>query len=265
MLAGLDVGAEFLGGSPFVHLGFSAATGGAANLQRLRITEADVVLEGAAAAAPFIAHGDAQAAGAAGAYDLTGGGVDQKGSVISQTRIDLRADFTASFQLNFGGSDGGADGIAFVLHNDPAGDAALGWGGGGFGMGGISRAFGIEFDIFNNGAAENTGDIAADHTNFFKPMGGWNTPAVALPNLEDGAWHDVTVTWDADTGSLSYRLDGVQRGALSGLELVDEFLDGSPFAYLGFAAANGGTITALGLRITGVQAVQEGGGVFDWG
>ena len=40
-----DIVNSYFGGSDFVHLGFTASTGGASNLQQVQVTEIDVTLE----------------------------------------------------------------------------------------------------------------------------------------------------------------------------------------------------------------------------
>ena len=58
-------------------------------------------------------------------------------------------------------------------------------------------------------------DIASDHTGFLGTNSAFATTPVALPNIENGAWHPVVVTWNAATQTLSYTLDGQPRGRRS--------------------------------------------------
>ena len=80
-------------------------------------------------------------------------------------RIDLSYDFQASFDVYLGNNAKGADGLAFVLQNDPRGANAIGGGGGNYGAVGIKNGLGIAFDTWQNA---NIGDMAGDHTDFFK-------------------------------------------------------------------------------------------------
>ena len=109
-------------------------------------------------------------------------------------RIDLSYDFQASFDLYLGKNANGADGMAFVLQNDPLGAKALGGDGGNYGAVGIKNGLGIAFDTFQNA---NLGDMAGDHTNFFKTGGPLAASRISdqLPigngNVADGNWHNV--------------------------------------------------------------------------
>src|SRR5262249_18786303 len=98
------------------------------------------------------------------AYTVTPNASLQHGSVVSDVRVDLSKTFDITFDINVGNNDNGADGLAFVLHNDPLGDQALGGLGGNLGMFGIKNGIGIEFDTYDNTEAPN--DIVNDHTNF---------------------------------------------------------------------------------------------------
>ena len=142
-------------------------------------------------------------------FTLTTGG-NQAGTAMSTGRIDVRQNFTIAFDVNLGASDGGADGAAFVLHNDPRGVNAIGGHGSGLAVGGIQNGLAIEFDTYNNGAT--CFDIASDHTGFLDTDSSFATPPLALPNIEDGAWHPVVVTWNATTQTLSYTFDGQPVG-----------------------------------------------------
>ena len=153
----------------------------------------------------------------AGVFTLTTAG-DQAGTAMSTGRLDVRQNFTIAFDVNLGTSDGGADGAAFVLHNDPRGVNAIGAPGSGLGIGGIQNGLAIEFDTYNSSAANlrdggilGGSDIAADHTSFLGTNSAFATTPVALPNIENGAWHPVSVTWNATTQTLSYTIDGGSR------------------------------------------------------
>ena len=66
-------------------------------------------------------------------------------------KVSLGADFDLSFKIYLGNKDaGGADGMAFVLHNDSFGAAALGNGGGGLGAAAIRNGLAIQFDTYQN-------------------------------------------------------------------------------------------------------------------
>ena len=205
-------------------------------------------------------HGSASVAD--GVYTLTSA-VNQAGTAMSTGRIDVREDFTAAFEVNLGASDGGADGVAVVFHNDARGADAVGVHGTGLGVGGIDNGLAIEFDTYNSSAVNLSEssmpgvDIASDHTGFLGTDSAFASTPVALPNIEDGGWHAVVVTWNAATQTMSYTFDGQSMGTLNG-DIATEFLGGSNFAYFGFGAGTGSLTNAHRVRNINVTATLEG-------
>src|SRR5690606_30924101 len=146
---------------------------------------------------------------------------DQAGSSWSKDRINLAESFTMRYQAYLGESDG-ADGIASVFHNDPRGHATTGATGFGIGAAGIENGIALEIDTYDNNqgntAADGsrTGDIPQNHGMIWdtdretfanSTFNGHNhkmTAAIALGNLENDAWHNVVVNWDAMSRTLSY-------------------------------------------------------------
>ena len=204
-------------------------------------------------------HGSASVAN--NVFTLTTAG-NQAGTAMSTGRIDVRQNFTVAFDVNLGASDGGADGAAIVFHNDPRGVNAIGAPGSGLAVGGIQNGLAIEFDTYNSIAADLSAagmpgsDIASDHTGFLDTDSAFATTPVALPNIENGAWHPVVVTWNAATQTLSYTLDGQPRGTLTG-NIATQFLGGSNFAYVGFGAGTGGLSNTQSVRNVNVTATLE--------
>ena len=197
-------------------------------------------------------HGSASVAN--NVFTLTSGWYSQAGTAMSTGRIDVRQNFTVAFEVNLGASDGGGDGAAIVFHNDPRGTNAIGGAGSGLGVGGIQNGLAIEFDTYNNGA----GDIASDHTGFRGTNSTFATTPVALPNIENGAWHPVVVTWNAATQTLSYTFDGQPMGTPLSSNIATQFLGGSNFAYYGFGAGTGGLANTQSVRNISVTATPEG-------
>ena len=197
-------------------------------------------------------HGSASVAN--NVFTLTPGGYFQAGTAMSTGRIDVRQNFTVAFEVNLGASDGGADGAAIVFHNDPRGANVIGGYGNGLGVAGIQNGLAIEFDTYNNGA----GDIASDHTGFRGTNSTFATTPVALPNIENGAWHPVVVTWNATTQTLSYTFDGQPMGTPLTSNIATQFLGGSNFAYYGFGAGTGGLGNTQSVRNISVTATPEG-------
>ena len=204
-------------------------------------------------------HGSASVANNVFTLTTAGG---QAGTAMSTGRIDVRQNFTVAFDVNLGTSDAGADGAAIVFHNDPRGANAVGAPGSGLAVGGIQNGLAIEFDTYNSSAADLAGagmpgsDIASDHTGFLDTNSAFATTPVALPNIENGAWHPVVVTWNATTQTLSYTFDGQPRGTLTG-NIATQFLGGSNFAYFGFGAGTGGLSNTQSVRNINVAATFE--------
>src|SRR5262249_16195501 len=194
------------------------------------------------------------------AYTVTPNASLQHGSVVSDVRVDLSKTFDITFDFNVGNNDNGADGLAFVLHNDPLGDQALGGLGGNLGMFGIKNGVGIEFDTYDNTEAPN--DITNDHTNFDNTGVQYNatnaalSPVKDLGNIEDGQWHQVHVISDGQ--SISYTFDGVQMSSLS-LASAKSYLT-SQYAYFGFTGGTGGGPSEQEqVRLDKLDANVEGG------
>lgn len=204
-----------------------------------------------------------------GTYQLTPNAGDQVGSVASADTIRLDEDFSIALDINLGSIDAnGADGIAFVFHNDPSGELAIGASGDGLGATGIQNGIAIQFDTFTN-----PGESSFDHTDLRLTEN--DTPltgATALPNLEDGAFHSVQISWNATTQTLSWVLDGEPVGTYtfpaSGPGSVDDVF-GGPEVFSYVSASTGGfaneqTVSNLSI-LTGPEALNDGNDVIDAG
>jgi len=208
-------------------------------------------------------HGSASVANDVYTLTTAGGQVNQAGTAMSTQRIDVSKNFTIAFDVNLGDSDSGADGAAIVLHNDPRGANAVGIHGTGLGVGGISNGLAIEFDTYNSTAVNLSEssmpgvDIASDHTDFLGTNSAFSTTPVALPNIEDGAWHHVVVTWNATTQTLNYTFDNQPMGTLNS-DIANQFFGGSNFAYFGFGAGTGSLGNNQSVRNINVTATFEG-------
>ncbi len=161
----------------------------------------------------FAINGDAAYDGFDDSYALVPHATAAKhGSVMSNERLDLSHSFDLTFEVNLGANDAGGDGITFVLHNDPAGNHALGGGGGALGAMGIVAGIAIEFDTYYS--ADLADDIPNDHTTFMSTASGAAvSPVTDLGNIEDGAWHTVHLQWNGTT--LAYSFDGIAIASLT--------------------------------------------------
>jgi glucose/arabinose dehydrogenase len=200
---------------------------------------------------------------ATGDYRLNFENSDRIGGVASVARVDMRQDARFVFDLNLGNRDAnGADGMGFALHNAPQGFPAIGDRGGALGLYGLSRAIAIEFDTYVNNAGDGVNDagMIGDHSAIFSPsnpgLGSSANGRVELGNIEDGLWHRVEVTWDADTQTLSYSFDGIQRDSLTA-DLINGAFGGSNFAHFLFTGATGGAANEHRVRVIVTDVTYE--------
>lgn len=180
---------------------------------------------------------------------LTSAANDQRGQLWSVGKIDFTKNFSFTFDAFLGASDAGADGIAIVFHNSPAGSSAIGSAGSGMGAGGIANGLVLELDTYNNGTG--VGDISQDHGHIWRTgsqTGAGLTTAVALPNLEDGLWHPVVVTWNAATQTITYTVDGITAGTLTTANFANTYF-GATKVFFGYTASTGGSNNQQQIRI----------------
>ena len=205
----------------------------------------------------FVFRGAAHQHGSYRAVLTVASSRDQASAVMSRDRVDFRKPFTIAFQARFGTQNlRGADGMAAVFHNDPWGSAALGRPGSALGAGGIQNGIAIEFDTYvgsnENWGDRNQGKMWMDHTSIWdtdRIVGGhpvsYLTTAIGHGDIEDGKWHDVEISWDPATETLSYTLDRDRSTAgsytYSGTtDFVTEYFGGATMVYFGITAATGG-------------------------
>ena len=242
-----DLAAKYFGGSDDVHFGFTGTTRIGGNIEQVRVThisanagELDYGALVACDCKPFIdtdAHGHVSYVGSASIdatnlITLTPSVRSTAGSAFSMANIDLNTDFSLSFNFHAGDQDVAGGGLSFVLQNDRLGGDALGGTGTALGAGGIGNGLGIAFSM----------QQGADSTNFFDTDlgtgGGALSPNTAVANLQDGNWHSSQVTWDADTQTLSYWVDGELGGTLTG-DLAHLYFGDSDLVHFGFTGSTG--------------------------
>lgn len=137
--------ASYFGGSNYAYLGFTGATGGASDLHQIQLNSLNATFEtGSPPGTPHphdgsifdvttinqhvTANGSASYQAANNTFTLTPDAQGQTGSINFNDKVDLTHDFNIAFDIYFGPKQA-ADGMAFVLHNDPNGAAAIGGGG----------------------------------------------------------------------------------------------------------------------------------------
>ena len=175
---------------------------------------------------------------------------NQAGRIWSVGKVDFTKSFVLRFDAYLGTRDNGADGIAAVFHNSPQGVNATGATGLGIGASGIANGIVLELDTYNNGTS--LGDIPSDHGQIWdsdnQTSTGFLTTAIALPNLENSAWHPVVINWNATTKTISYTVDGTNAGTYTG-DLVTNYFAGANKVYFGYTASTGGATNEQKIRI----------------
>ncbi|MDP2315793.1 MAG: hypothetical protein Q8P41_23045 [Pseudomonadota bacterium] len=173
-------------------------------------------------------EGNARWDGANGWVELTQPSANQSGTAF-QTATTVGADnVSIDFRFYVSGGDG-ADGISVTALDSSRMTGFVGSSGGGLGYAGLP-GWSIEVDTWYN--AEYGDPTQEDHVSIHfdgEPFG----PAAwaALPEMEDGAWHDMSVIVLARHVTVS----------IDGVTYIDEDLPGfTAFpAYVGFTAATG--------------------------
>ena len=166
----------------------------------------------------------------------------QTGSVFIRDHLVDASDTSLSFSFNAGGRDG-ADGLALIALDVDRMSNTLGAEGCGLGYGDPSSGcidggaglpgWQLEIDTYYN---EQLDESDADHM-ALSFDGDQQTVVLyaEIDEVEDGAWHDVTV--DVVGGHMTVTLDGVT--------VIDEDAGVPSFdAWIGFTAATGGDVNA---------------------
>ncbi|MFB6340678.1 DUF4347 domain-containing protein [Saccharicrinis sp. FJH62] len=183
--------------------------------------------------------GDASISG--NVVTLTEDAGGQTGSVWGISRIDLTQNFRITSKVFLGNNENGADGIAFVIQKLSSNAGSTG---GGLGYGGIDPSLAVEFDTYNNGSAD---PISNDHIAIVKNgqagiSSAHNEYASAYDagQLEDGAWHDLVVEWNASAKAFKVTYENSVLFDVS-IDLVNDIFSGDTYAYWGFTGATGGS------------------------
>ena len=196
-----------------------------------------------------IATGDAAIA-PDGTWRVTQGAIDEIGAVALTTRVDLRADLRLLFDLNFGSQDAaGGEGMALVLHGDGDAARALGMGGDGLGAAGLARALVLRLDTWQSAPSA----LRNDHLRLEAP--GLTPITVDLGNVEDGLWHRLELSWNAEEQLLTVRFDGGEALRLTA-DLAATVFQGR-FATVALTGATGGFAQAHQARLVAADVTYE--------
>jgi hypothetical protein len=135
----------------------------------------------------------------------------------------------------------GADGVAFCLQNDPRGEAAVGGGGGGLGVSGITPSAELEFNLYNGGG-ETVG--YAFYTNGLTGANGANGNYVTPGSVNITSGDPIGVSLDYSGSTLSLTLTDTVADLSFTTNLpvgnLAKVVGGST-AYIGFTGADGAT------------------------
>jgi hypothetical protein len=146
-------------------------------------------------------------------------------------RHEVFAPFVARFRFRAAMAAGSADGLVIMFYKDadyvPAAGGDLSFDAGdGCNVDAPGTGYGIEIDNWQNGC-----DASANHVALIHQRVGGHLAAVDDARTFDGAWHDMAVT--VDVGSVTVTLDG--DTILTWTGAIDRTFGG-----LGFGAATGG-------------------------
>lgn len=168
-------------------------------------------------------------------YSITPSQNSKAGMVTNLYPVNLTQNFSINFKINLGVNDvSGADGLAFVLSNVCSPTLVSGQG---LGASGIPNSIVVEFDTYSNGPSLN--DIDNDHTGIYADGqlnaggnimdGGAGVPVClrsTCVNVEDGAWHDVRISWEyisATSQRISITFDGELRATSTSNHILERF------------------------------------------
>ena len=168
------------------------------------------------------------------------------GSVWNETKINLNESFDVALQIFLGCKDAdGADGIVFGFQ--PL-STSIGGAGGGIGFQGITPSIGIEFDTWQNDQFAdpfedhiaiiqngNLSHLPGNNNNLAGPV----SASASTGNIEDCAYHELLVRWNANTLTLTVFFDCEERLSYTG-NIVEEIFNGDPEVFWGFTSATGG-------------------------
>ncbi len=182
------------------------------------------------------------------------------GSAWYLNKLDLRVSFNLDFDIYLGDqSSPGADGMVFVIQNLDTGQGTSGYGIGYGGASPIVPSYAIEIDTYSNATYDppyggGEPSRAEDHLVFVPngrstdvPGGGGSSQILAgdiqeVPDLENGAWHNMEISWNPTTMVLSYILNhnnGITYTDSKTIDLINTIFNGN-FTFWGFTSATGG-------------------------
>ncbi|MGK0387592.1 MAG: hypothetical protein ACI94Y_000318, partial [Maribacter sp.] len=184
-------------------------------------------------------------AGEDNCFELTTVTGSARGAIWYQRKLDLNYGFKLDFDINLGDRDlDGADGMMFILQ--PL-STDLGGTGGALGFSGVTPSVGIEFDTWQNTESQYANEPIEDHIAIQKngdlahDAGGYLDATQQLQtvaNMENDAYHNVQITWNASSQELTYIYDNSTTQTVT-QDIVNTIFGGDPYVYWGWAAGTG--------------------------
>lgn len=188
-----------------------------------------------------------------GCYQLTYNELDNSGSIWYENKISLDSSFVLLMDIFLGCEDAfGADGL--VIGFQPI-STSIGTGGGGIGFLGVAPSLGIEFDTWQNTPFSDPffdhiafiQDGILDHNNSNNLAG--PVPISATTNdVEDCEYHELKVTWDAETKTIEVFFDCQWRLSYQG-DIVNDIFNGDSEVFWELPQRQVGQLIIIGFAL----------------
>ena len=187
------------------------------------------------------------------------------GQYWNKNKIDISRDFVITSQIYFGSRDSdGGEGLAFVLQPTGTNANASGYYSNGYYGGNISNAVVLDFDT--RVSSSSTLDYVYPTTIKNGVRYQSNNTRKLLGQIEDGKYHNVTISWNANSKTLTASVDGSELIDWN-IDMVSEVF-GQNEVYFGFTASTTNYWNAMWVTGVNVSGTFEGEGsgnvVFDW-
>ena len=207
-------------------------------------------LTGVSVSNVFVLNGNAVQTGDS-EVRITENTTNQSGQMWLNGKVDFTKSFSIEMEAYLGTNDtNGADGMAIVFHNSPVGTSANGANGEGLGTKGIQNGIALELDTYTNNFDPGA-PSGPDHGQIWDTDNQASiTSPISLPNLEDGNWHPVVITWNATTQKFTYIVSGTLAGEYIFTDITSDYFGGESSVYFGFTASTGGYANEQSIRFS---------------
>ena len=171
------------------------------------------------------------------------------GQLWNKNKLDISKNFAISAKMYFGTKDtNGANGMAFVLQSTGTNAYGSYSDNLGYVSGNINNSFAVEFDTYTNGSSNDSNDNLFISTirNGSRDRSG----ETSISNLEDGKYHDVSFSWNANKKIMTVSLDGVVISTIE-KDIISEIF-GQDNVWFGFTGS-----TSSGWYVSNNQYVKD--------